>query len=121
MTAVANATPDLTALLSQVRMLEGDRERLVKELEAAKIRVEEEHRRLEEANTKMGRLTEGKRAEMQQAFDTVIKQWLLDSVQDEKVRQEFQTGMTRLVENTAEDSGVWQVQPGSHSNLKYNV
>ena len=121
MTAVANATPDLTALLSQVRMLEGDRERLVKELEAAKIRVEEEHRRLEETNAKMGRLTEGTRAEMQQAFDTVIKQWLLDSVQDEKVRQEFQTGMTRLVENTAEDSGVWQVQPGSHSNLKYNV
>ena len=67
MTAVANATPDLTALLSQVRMLEGDRERLVKELEAAKIRVEEEHRRLEETNAKMGRLTEGKRAEMQPA------------------------------------------------------
>jgi hypothetical protein len=101
---------DLSALLSQVKVLESDRERLARELEEARRKIEEEHRRLEEVNSKMGRLTEGKRAEMQQAFDTVIKKWLADSVQDEKVRQEFQTGMSRLVENTAEDSGVWQVR-----------
>ena len=102
---------DLSALLSQVKVLESDRERLSRELEEARKKIEEEQRRLDEVNTKMGRLTEGKRAEMQQAFDTVIKKWLADSVQDEKVRQEFQTGMARLVENTAEDSGVWQVLP----------
>lgn len=100
---------DLSALLSQVKVLETDRERLARELEEAKRKIEEEHKRLEEVNSKMGRLTEGKRAEMQQAFDTVIKKWLADSVQDDQVRQEFQTGMARLVENTAEDSGVWQV------------
>jgi hypothetical protein len=101
---------DLSSLLSQVKVLESDRERLARELEEARRKIEEEQRRLEEVNSKMGRLTEGKRAEMQQAFDTVIKKWLADSVQDEKVRQEFQTGMSRLVENTAEDSGVWQVR-----------
>ena len=100
---------DLSALLSQVKVLESDRERLSRELDEARKKIEDEHRRMEEVSTKMGRLTEGKRAEMQQAFDTVIKKWLSDSVQDEKVRQEFQTGMARLVENTAEDSGVWQV------------
>jgi hypothetical protein len=108
--AVSQGGQDLSALLSQVKVLESDRERLVRELEEAKRKIEEEHRRLDEVNSKMGRLTEGKRAEMQQAFDTVIKKWLADSVQDEKVRQEFQTGMARLVENTAEDSGVWQVR-----------
>ena len=107
--AVSLGGQDLSALLSQVKVLESDRERLARELEEAKRKIEEEHRRMEEVNTKMGRLTEGKRAEMQQAFDTVIKKWLADSVQDEKVREEFQTGMARLVENTAEDSGVWQV------------
>lgn len=101
---------DLSALLSQVKVLESDRERLTRALEEAQRKIEEEQRRLGEVNTKMERLTEGKRAEMQQAFDTVIKKWLADSVQDEKVRQEFQTGMARLVENTAEDSGVWQVR-----------
>lgn len=109
--SVSSGGQDLSAILSQVKALESDRERLVRELEEARRKIEEEHRRLEEVNSKMGRLTEGKRAEMQQAFDTVIKKWLADSVQDEKVREEFQTGMARLVENTAEDSGVWQVGP----------
>lgn len=107
--ATMQGSQDLSVLLSQVKMLESDRERLARELEEAKRKIDEEHKRLEEVNSKMGRLTEGKRAEMQQAFDTVIKKWLADSVQDDKVRQEFQTGMARLVENTAEDSGVWQV------------
>ena len=98
---MTTATSDLAALLSQVKM------------------IEEEQRRLEETNAKMGRLTEGKRAEMQQAFDTVIKKWLIDSVQDEKVRQEFQTGITRLVENTAEDSGVWQVRQIARDNALF--
>ena len=108
--AVAQGGQDLSALLSQVKVLESDRERLARELDEARRKIEDEQRRLGEVNSKMERLTEGKRAEMQQAFDTVIKKWLADSVQDEKVRQEFQTGMSRLVENTAEDSGVWQVR-----------
>ena len=117
---MTSATSDLAALLSQVKMLEADREKLAKELENAQKKIEEEQRRLEETNAKMGRLTEGKRAEMQQAFDTVIKKWLIDSVQDEKVRQEFQTGITRLVENTAEDSGVWQVRGNAREHALFS-
>ena len=96
------STPDLSALLMQVKTLESDRERLAKELAEAQ-------KRYEEAQQKMGRLTEGKRNEMQQALDTVIKKWLEDSVKDENLRKQFESGMTRLVENTEEDSGVWQV------------
>jgi len=96
------STNDLGALLTQVKSLETDRERLSKELMEAQ-------KRYEEAQQKMGRLTEGKRNEMQQALDTVIKKWLEDSVKDENLRKQFETGMTRLVENTEEDSGVWQV------------
>lgn len=103
------STNDLGALLTQVKSLETDRERLSKELMEAQKRYEEERRRLEETQQKMGRLTEGKRNEMQQALDTVIKKWLEDSVKDENLRKQFETGMTRLVENTEEDSGVWQV------------
>jgi hypothetical protein len=35
--------------------------------------------------------------------------WLQDAVKDDKLRTEFKEGMERLVKNTAEDSGVWQV------------
>lgn len=106
---MASTTPDLAALLAQVKALETDREKMHKALDDAQKKYEDEKKRLSETQQKMGRLTEGKRQEMQGAFDNVIKKWLLDSVQDPKLREEFETGVARLVENTEEESGVWQV------------
>ena len=87
--------PELTSILTQVQTLQTDREKLMRELELAKQKVE--------------KLTEGKRQEMKQSLDTVISKWLEDSVENEGVRTQFKEGMERLVRNTAEDSGVWQV------------
>ena len=86
---------ELNSILSQVQNLQTDREKLTKELENAKQKVE--------------KLTEGKRIEMKNSLDTVIAKWLDDSVENENVRTQFKEGMERLVKNTAEDSGVWQV------------
>ncbi len=86
---------ELNSILTQVQSLQTDREKLMKELENAKNKVE--------------KLTEGKRAEMKNSLDTVIAKWLEDSVENEAVRTQFKEGMERLVKNTAEDSGVWQV------------
>ena len=86
---------ELTSILSQVQNLQTDREKLMKELEVTRQKVE--------------KLTEGKRAEMKNALDTVVAKWLEDSVENEGVRAQFKEGMERLVKNTAEDSGVWQV------------
>jgi hypothetical protein len=87
--------PELTSILSQVQNLQTDREKLMKELEITRQKVE--------------KLTEGKRAEMKNALDTVVAKWLEDSVENEAIRAQFKEGMERLVKNTAEDSGVWQV------------
>jgi alanyl-tRNA synthetase len=86
---------ELTSILTQVQTLQTDREKLMKELENARQKVE--------------KLTEGKRQEMQQSLNTVIAKWLEDSVENEGIRTQFKDGMERLVKNTAEDSGVWQV------------
>ena len=86
---------ELSSILSQVQNLQTDREKLMKELENAKQKVE--------------KLTEGKRVEMKTALDTVVAKWLEDSVENESIRTQFKEGMERLVKNTAEDSGVWQV------------
>jgi hypothetical protein len=86
---------ELTSILTQVQNLQTDREKLMKELETARNKVE--------------KLTEGKRVEMKTALDTVVSKWLDDSVENEGVRSQFKEGMERLVKNTAEDSGVWQV------------
>jgi len=95
MSTTEPAKAELTSILTQVQTLQTDREKLMKELEAAKNKVE--------------KLTEGKRIEMKQSLDTVISKWLNDSVENETVKAQFREGMERLVKNTAEDSGVWQV------------
>lgn len=93
---------DLSSILSQVRGLEEEKAKLIQLLDA-------ERQRVKEAQAKTEKMSEAKRVEMRQALDTVIASWLQDSVKDEGVREEFKQGMNRLVENTAEDSGVWQV------------
>jgi hypothetical protein len=97
-----SSVQDLSSILSQVRGLEEEKARLMQLLEAERERVKEVQARAE-------KMSEGKRNEMRQALETVITTWLQDAVQDEKVREEFKQGMSRLVENTADDSGVWQV------------
>jgi hypothetical protein len=93
---------DLSSILSQVKGLEDEKAKLIQLLETERLR-------LKEAQAKTEKMSEAKRNEMRQALDTVIMTWLQDSVKDEAVREEFKQGMNRLVDNTAEDSGVWQV------------
>ena len=103
-TILANSAQqqDLSSILSQVKGLEEEKTKLMQMLEA-------ERERLKEAQAKADKMSESKRIEMQQALDTVIMKWLEDTVKEEKLREEFKQGMDRLVKNTAEDSGVWQV------------
>ena len=68
MSATEPPKAELTSILTQVQSLQTDREKLMKELENAKQKVE--------------KLTEGKRAEMKTSLDTVINKWLEDSVEN---------------------------------------
>lgn len=100
--ATTSSQPDLSSILSQVKGLEEEKSKLQQMLEA-------ERERLKEAQARADKMSESKRIEMQQALDNVIMKWLEDTVKEERLREEFKEGMTRLVKNTAEDSGVWQV------------
>ena len=86
---------DINTLLTQMKSMEGDREQLLQ--------------RVQQMQEKIGKLTEGKKQEMQTTLETVIQKWLEESVADEAVREEFKKGMSRLVDQTAEESGVWRV------------
>ena len=102
MNSAQGSVQDLSSILARVQGLEEEKIKLIQLLDAERERVKEVQARSE-------KMSEGKRNEMRQALETVITTWLQDAVQDEKVREEFKQGMSRLVENTAEDSGVWQV------------
>jgi hypothetical protein len=96
------STQDLSSILAQVKGLEEEKTRLLQMLE-------QERERLKEVQAKADRMSEGKRTEMRQALETVINNWLQDSVKDEKIRDEFKAGMNRLAEDAKDDAGVWQV------------
>jgi hypothetical protein len=93
---------DLSSILAQVKGLEEEKVKLIQLLETERMR-------LKETQAKAEKMSEGKRTEMRQSLETVITNWLQDAVKDEKIREEFKQGMDRLVETTADDSGVWQV------------
>jgi len=96
------SSQDLSSILNQVKGLEEEKAKLMQMLES-------ERERLKEVEAKAEKMSESKRAEMQKALDDVITKWLEDTVKEERLREEFKAGMNRLVKNTAEDSGVWQV------------
>lgn len=93
-TAKQAVSSDISSILAQVQALQGDKERLMRELEAARA--------------ENGHLKQGKREEMKKVFDTIITKWLQDSVQDEEARKQFALGMERIVDNTNEN-GIWTV------------
>lgn len=91
-----NATPDLASIMAQVANLEKQNQEL--------------QNNLQNKNNRLEKLTESKRTEMQNVLDNVITKWL-DTVetQNPESKEQFKTGLNKLVDNTAEDSGIWQV------------
>ena len=93
--AAMKTNPELTSILTQVQSLQSEREKLSAELEAAK--------------SDLSKLQEGKRTAMRNVLDTVINKWIAESVDNEEAKKQFQEGMDRLVTDTRESSGLWQV------------
>jgi hypothetical protein len=93
-TPAISGSSDISSILAQVQALQGDKERLLRDLEAARA--------------ENGHLKQGKREEMKKVFDTVISKWLEDSVKDEEAKKQFTQGMERIMDSTHEN-GVWTV------------
>ena len=66
--------------------------------------------KLEDALQRNGKLSQKTREGMQSALDTLMKKWM-DAVEtkDTKVKDDFKCGLEKLVKNSAEDNGVWQM------------
>lgn len=79
----------------------------IKNLEVTKQDLE---KALKEANERNQKLSQKTREGMQSALDTLMKKWM-DAVEtkDEKVKHDFKGGLEKLVSQSAEDNGVWQV------------
>ena len=107
----SEGTPDMSNVLAHMRGLETTNIDLQAKLKTA-----------DERNTRLSAKT---REGMQSALDSLMKKWM-DAVEtkDEKVKDEFKNGLTKLVSNSAEDNGVWQMMVAAsslHERQEHNL
>jgi vacuolar-type H+-ATPase subunit I/STV1 len=106
--AIMAETPDLNSVLTHVSSLETEKKQLQSYLAQQNERIE--------------KLTASKRDEMKKQLDTMISEWLNNiDVTDETMKQDFMTGMERIVKDTKDESSVWQVMCCASAAHKRNV
>lgn len=94
--------PDMGNILAHIKNLEVTKQDLEKALKDAT-----------ERNQKLSQKT---REGMQSALDTLMKKWM-DAVEtkDDRVKHDFKGGLEKLVSQSAEDNGVWQMMVAASS------
>ncbi len=87
---------DMSNMLRHIEQLEGKLSAKEKQLLEAQQRVEKFSARTREG--------------MQSALDSLMKKWMdACETKDEKCKEQFKHGMEKLVANSAEENGVWQM------------
>lgn len=87
---------DMTNMLRHIEQLEGKLSAKDKALVDAQQRVEKFSARTREG--------------MQSALDSLMKKWMdACETKDDKCKEQFKHGMEKLVANSAEENGVWQM------------
>lgn len=94
----------------------------IQKLEASNTELKS---KLDEAIERNGKLSQKTREGMQSALDTLMKKWM-DAVEtkDGKVKDGFKDGLEKLVKNSAEDNGVWQMMVAAsalHERQEHNL
>jgi len=102
---------NISNILGHVKRLEEERINLTKQLEAEKGKSAKHLKKTKEA--------------MGSTLNTLMKKWM-DAVetQDDRVKSSFKDGLDQLVENSAEDNGVWQMMVAAsslHERQEHNL
>ncbi len=106
-TATQPQTMDLASILAKIQSLEKEK---------ADMRAQ-----LETTTSKLSKLQESKRAEMEQMMNSTISKWLESlNTSDAGAKEQLKDGLNRLVQS-GDESGVWNVIACASSNWVSNV
>lgn len=94
----------------------------LKKLETTNAQLSED---LSKATSRNEKLSSKTREGMQSALDTLMKKWMdaVDTGSDD-VKDEFRGGLEKLVKNSAEENGVWQMMVAAsalHERQEHNL
>jgi hypothetical protein len=105
-------------ILQHIKMLEKSKTQL--ELEKAQLEDQ-----LRQADARAQRMSAKTRESMQVAMDTLMKKWM-DAVEtkDEVVKEDFKSGLDKLINKSAEENGVWRMMLAAsslHERQEHNL
>lgn len=88
----------------------GDMSNMLRHIEQLEAKLSTKEKQLQEAQQRVEKFSARTREGMQSALDSLMKKWMdACETKDEKCKEQFQHGMKKLVENSAEENGVWQM------------
>jgi len=83
---------------------------LLKHCKNLEMQTSQLQQQLDEQINKNKKISEKTRQNMQNILDTIMTKWVdATTANDENVKKTFLEGMQRMVQNSAEDNGVWQM------------
>jgi len=88
----------------------GDMTNMLRHIEQLESKLASKEKQLTEAQLRVEKFSARTREGMQSALDSLMKKWMdACETKDEKCKEQFKHGMEKLVQNSAEENGVWQM------------
>lgn len=83
---------------------------MLRHIEQLESKLSAKEKQLLEAQQRVEKFSARTREGMQSALDSLMKKWMdACETKDEKCKEQFKHGMEKLVQNSAEENGVWQM------------
>jgi chromosome segregation ATPase len=83
---------------------------MLRHIESLESKLANKEKQLHEAQQRVEKFSARTREGMQSALDSLMKKWMdACETKDEKCKEQFKQGMEKLVHNSAEENGVWQM------------
>ena len=83
---------------------------MLRHIESLESKLASKEKQLHEAQQRVEKFSARTREGMQSALDSLMKKWMdACETKDEKCKEQFKQGMEKLVHNSAEENGVWQM------------
>jgi hypothetical protein len=108
----SSKAPEYAERASDIRPAEkgSDVGNMLRHIEALESRLAQKDKQLSDAQQRVEKFSARTREGMQSALDSLMKKWMdACETKDEKCKEQFKHGMEKLVQNSAEENGVWQM------------
>jgi hypothetical protein len=108
----SSKAPEYAERASDIRPAEkgSDVGNMLRHIEALEGKLAQKDKQLSDAQQRVEKFSARTREGMQSALDSLMKKWMdACETKDDKCKEQFKHGMEKLVQNSAEENGVWQM------------